>query len=362
MASKLRLRKKKYHPQFEAKNDENKTRQTGIDVTTNTSIEIKDKRIFQRAIASAQKHNIKLEHGRENNADGNCSFESVIFNINDRSCFTEKLPMSPDFYRRVWTTDIMNKILDGTNSWNPGLTRSQIVSGFQELMETGVYERGFFGDMMMASIACGVRKRLLIFNTNEGITTTGHDPISVVDPTHYGGSLDNEIPVVVAYNLVHFESLHTVDRDDIDETIKLTKSYIAKPSRYLEEYGFTRNDISYLISNNVIKHPPEEVTAKNVEVPTPSAKLPKTSINQRNVPPSDKKINIEVNKSFNFANISFKELDNGKISCGICQTECIRLMSHLNGSIECSQYLNLEKLKFEFTKTEARSIAESKRL
>lgn len=186
MASKLKLRKKKYHPPYEgsssqAHNDEHKSMQT-------------ENRIFQRAIASAQKHNIKLEPGRQNHADGNCSYESVIFNINDRNCFKEKLPMSPDFYRRIWNTDMMNKILDKTNPWNPGLTRTQIIQGFQELMESGVYERSFFGDMMMAGIACGIRKRILIFNTNESISTTGHDPVSVTDPTHYGGSIDNEIP------------------------------------------------------------------------------------------------------------------------------------------------------------------------
>ena len=155
-------------------------------------------------MASAQKHRIKLKPGRENHGAGNCSFEATIFNINDRSCFQEKLPMTPDFYRRIWITDMMNKILDKTNPWNPGLTRTEIVQGFQELMISGIYERSFFGDMMMAAIACGLKKRILIFNTNESIATTGHDPISVVDPTQYGGILNNQIPVVVAYNLVHY--------------------------------------------------------------------------------------------------------------------------------------------------------------
>ena len=245
MASKLRLRKKKYNPPLieassPVNNDEHKTMMT-------------ENRIVLRAIASAQKHRIKLDPGRQNHADGNCSYESVIFNINDRDCFKEKLTMSPDFYRRIWNTDMMNKILDGTNPWNPGFTRTQIVQGFQELMETGVYERSFFGDMMMVGIACGIRKRILIFNTNENISTTGHDPVSVVDPTQYGGRIDNEIPVVVAYNLVHYESLHPVDGHDIEETVKLTKSYIANPSRYLQEYGFTRNDIMFLVSQNMIK-------------------------------------------------------------------------------------------------------------
>ena len=80
--------------------------------------------MFQRAIASAQKHKIKLEPGRENHGGGNCSYESVIFNVNDRSCFKEKFPMSPDVYRRVWNTDMMNKILDKRVPWNPGLTKS----------------------------------------------------------------------------------------------------------------------------------------------------------------------------------------------------------------------------------------------
>ena len=59
--------------------------------------------------------------------------------------------MSPDYYRRVWTTDIMNKILDEKIPWNPGLTRSEIVEGFKELMESGVYERDFFGQPRMRS-------------------------------------------------------------------------------------------------------------------------------------------------------------------------------------------------------------------
>ena len=37
------------------------------------------KSIFKRAIASANKHKIKLKPGRENAGVGNCSYESVIF-------------------------------------------------------------------------------------------------------------------------------------------------------------------------------------------------------------------------------------------------------------------------------------------
>ena len=61
-----------------------------------TEMKLETPKIFRSAIASAQKHKIKLMPGRKNQGDGNCSYESVIFNINDRSCYTDKLPMSPD--------------------------------------------------------------------------------------------------------------------------------------------------------------------------------------------------------------------------------------------------------------------------
>merc|ERR1712208_193204 len=125
----------------------------------------------------------------------------------------------------------------------------------------GVYERDFFGDMMMAGIACGVKKVILIFHTNEDIVRTGHDPISVIDPRDYEGEIDSDIPVVVAYNLVHYESLEPLCADDVRETIKLVSSYSSKPSRYKQEYGFSGKDISDLISGleNVAKHSPEQL-------------------------------------------------------------------------------------------------------
>ena len=101
-------------------------------------------RIFDRAIENAKKHKINLVPGRENEGNGNCSYESAILNINERDCFKEGFVMSADFYRRVWNTDLMNKILDGRIPWNPGMTRSQIVKGFEELMESGLSKVSVF--------------------------------------------------------------------------------------------------------------------------------------------------------------------------------------------------------------------------
>ena len=225
--SRLKLKKRNHQDKTQGQDEDIGLRKQNVVSTAG------NQRLFARAIASAEKHGIKLEPGRVNAGHGNCSYESAIFNINDRACFSTKLPMSPDFYRRVWNIDLMNKILDKKIPWNPGMSRDEIRKGFEELMESGVYERSFFGDLMMAGIACGIRKRILIFHTNVGPTV--HDPISVVDPRDYGGHIDSDIPVVVGYNLVHYESLHPLAEDDVKETVRLVNSYSCKPSRYRKE-------------------------------------------------------------------------------------------------------------------------------
>ena len=145
----------------------------------------------------------------------------------------------------MWMDDMMNRMINEMCPWNPGYTENQIRFGFEQLKESGIYEIDFFGDMMIAGIACGIKKRILIFNTSENLQ---HDPISVVDPTFFDVRIEinDSTPVVVAYNNYHYESLHTVDVHDREETIRLVHSYIQ--GRYSNEYGFTKLDIKYLIS------------------------------------------------------------------------------------------------------------------
>ena len=373
MASKLKLKRKKFHePYKDLPKEGNMGGIQHIKTETNKIKLVKNNRIFERAIANAAKHRIGLRPGTENNGGGNCSYESVILNINKRDCYEEKLHMSADYYRRIWNTDLLNKILDERIPWNPGLTRAQMIAGFQELMESGVYERSFFGDMMIAGIACGVRKLILIFNTHE---MTPHDPVSVIDPRHYGGICDTEIPVVLAYDLVHYESMEPISLQDIEGTIKLTKSYIATPSRYMEEYGFTRKDMKYLILPSV-EHLIEEDISKtqreeysdaglggskkfpqqNQDSSLKIKKHPETSSKNKTDTTENEYVGMPetMNRtSFKCLNLDFPEMENGNIKCAICKVECARLISHLNHSSKCSQFIDMEKLKMEFTKYRA---------
>ena len=146
--------------------------------------------------ASAKKHGINIKHGSSNPGAGDCAFEAIIQNIKDRSDFQDNLPMSINWYRRTWATDMANRTI--YTDYNT-LTNEEWLAGWNEMKNPGTYERGIFGDLMLPGIACGVQKYLLIFNTSPN---SPHDPIYVVDPRKFDVEPDTDIPIILAYNQV----------------------------------------------------------------------------------------------------------------------------------------------------------------
>ena len=99
------------------------------------------------------------------------------------------------------------------------------LEGWAQMLVPGTYERGIFGDLMLPGIACATRKYILIFNTN---LNTPHDPIYVVDPTSFKIIPDTEIPVVLSYNLTHYESMEPCTEVDVKMSRDLVKQYTNK--------------------------------------------------------------------------------------------------------------------------------------
>jgi hypothetical protein len=156
---------------------------------------IERNKMISRAITSGNNHGIEMVPGSPNPGRGDCAFEAVVQNNNDRSCFHEKYPMTINHYRSIWVTDMANRTIDSPfNTLSP----QQWLEGWKQMLIPGTYERGIFGDLMLPGIACGVRKILLIFNTS---TDSPHDPIYVVNPSQFNVLADTETPIVLAYNL-----------------------------------------------------------------------------------------------------------------------------------------------------------------
>ena len=114
------------------------------------------------------------------------------------------------YYRNIWVTDIANRIVK--TPWNIYGTKIEWLNGWQEMLEPGIYERGIFGDLMLPGIACGIKKYLLIFNTN---LESPHDPIYVIDPNKFDVAANDPIPIVLAYNISHYESIYPCTDHDI---------------------------------------------------------------------------------------------------------------------------------------------------
>ena len=182
--------------------------------------------MMNRAIHSAKHHGINLKPGPPTPGQGDCAFEAVINNNNERMCFKEKYSLSVTSYRQIWLTDMANRTVD--TDWNI-FSPQEWLTGWKDMLVPGTYERGIYGDLMLPGIACGVKKFILIFNTN---SKSPHDPIYVVDPRKFNVHPDTAIPIILAYNLAHYESLHPITNADILATINLSKEYLENRYRY----------------------------------------------------------------------------------------------------------------------------------
>ena len=171
-----------------------------------------------KAIENAKFHNINLVPGTRNPALGDCIFESVIDNINRRDCFEENLIEDPSYWRHVWMSEIESI---GYDDWNEGRTREEWESEFNTLKKPTVY-RVPLGDLVPPGIAHCIKKNLIIFNTSPG----AHCPIYVVPATLFGGFADTDVPVCLAYNLVHYESLIPCSDADIQKTVTLSQKVL----------------------------------------------------------------------------------------------------------------------------------------
>ena len=48
----------------------------------------------------------------------------------------------------------------------------------------------------------------------------------MVDPRKFGINPDSEIPVVLSYNMVHYESMHPLTTTDNEKTVILVTDYL----------------------------------------------------------------------------------------------------------------------------------------
>ena len=196
-------------------------RQTSSNVTIEQSlinIEESISPMVERAIQNAEIHGINIHHGVRNLANGDCAFETVLDSINTRPCFGETFQGTPAYWRNKWMSEIEEIAFA---EWNGGLSLEEWKDGFNVLKQHGTYEFTL-GDLVPPGIAYCTRKNLLIFNTSP----QAHSPVYVISAATFGGSANTDIPICLAYDQAHYESLVPSSQSDIEKTIILSKQVL----------------------------------------------------------------------------------------------------------------------------------------
>ena len=188
--------------------------------------------MVKMAIDIGSEHEVNLVAGGKtmpNKANGNCLYESIIDNINSRrKYFSEDLRDTPENYRKYWLQEGEMKIREGKVFYPNIYSDEQWDSAWETLQTTNQYDIEYFGEMAILSCAHSLRKDILIINTPWKMrNASAHGPINVVSsntivPTN---TRSTEIPLVLAYDGTHFESLIPDTEEAVQKTVQLVKDF-----------------------------------------------------------------------------------------------------------------------------------------
>ena len=181
--------------------------------------------MIETAISLAKYKGLNLQAGKPNNADGDCALEVVLDQLSKRQCFQsifeEKYAeRDPQFYREKWFSEVEN-VAWGTN-WSVGFTEEEWKSGWEMLKNPRQYEHPL-GDLVMPGIAHCIGKDILILNTSDQVQWCTQ---LVLASSLKGKHATTEIPILVAYDQVHYEGLVPNTEEDIQKSIELKSSLL----------------------------------------------------------------------------------------------------------------------------------------
>ena len=217
--------------------------------------------IVSVGIEIARFHGINLHHGVKNLANGDCVIEAMADNITIRDCFFEVYNQSAAFNRKMWLTEAAKVVFEYS-----GISKEEFDLEWEQLKQPYCYECPL-GDFVLPAIAHCTRKDVLIFNTS---LKGSWDPIYVVQSSEMGNRQANtEIPVLLAYDGVHYEGLVPDTLEDQEKTVILKKTYLSGdyavqkkdiPVFQVEKKGTTVKDTYSSIVKDTMKLKTETMT------------------------------------------------------------------------------------------------------
>ena len=181
------------------------------------------KLMIDTAIKVGKYYGLNLKAGIPNLASGDCAIETTLDQLDKRPEFDgHHLPGDPQFYREKWFLEIERDAWGTSWSARWSDSPSKWKSGWEFMRQKGVYEHEL-GDIVMHGIAHCNSVDILIINTLEkqGL------PYCVIPARALcGRQATTEVPIILAYNEVHYEGLLPVSKVDIQKSIEVKQQFL----------------------------------------------------------------------------------------------------------------------------------------
>ena len=182
--------------------------------------------MIQKAILVAKDSGLNLHAGIPNNGDGDCALEAIIDQLLSRECFQSNIEENynegdPQFYREKWFREVEN--VAWKTNWSVGYSEEEWKLGWEIMRQPRQYEHPL-GDLVMPGITHCIGKDILIINTSNQVTWCYQ---VVLASSLIGKHSTTEIPIIVAYDQVHFEGLVPNTEEDIVKSIELKNSLLS---------------------------------------------------------------------------------------------------------------------------------------
>ena len=119
--------------------------------------------LLKRAISNAFRHDLNVRPGQLNNADGNCLWEALIYNILYRSCIKRK---TKENHRQLRKRSLEKAQIDAQNKKLPFIPAHTTQADWDHIKKDKIYETEL-GDICIVAAARALNRDIMVFNTNK---------------------------------------------------------------------------------------------------------------------------------------------------------------------------------------------------
>jgi hypothetical protein len=172
-------------------------------------------------VAAHPAHRMIIKHGMQNKADGNCAPEAANDNHNQRdelAAFRNVIFATPQELREAVVKNMTKN--ERAFQFAGYRDRERWHKDMQKLKQSGEWTSDI-SDLMIPGISYTLSKNILIINTKP--QELSKEPITLICPETFGGNSNTEIPLLLAYNGVHFEGMIPESTEDIKRAAELVQ-------------------------------------------------------------------------------------------------------------------------------------------